>query len=70
MLILVILAYVVIVFIDQVSLFKQGLKKDFLVSSIMCVISFTIAVLLVLRIDIPSPAKPLENLIKIFVKKG
>lgn len=69
MLVIVIIAYVFIVFIDQVTLFKKGFKKDFYVSSVMCIISFTFAVLLALKIPIPSPSRPIEDLVKFFIGK-
>ncbi|QAA31393.1 hypothetical protein C1I91_06900 [Clostridium manihotivorum] len=68
MIILVILFYITIVFFDQISLLKQGLKKDFYVSSALCFISFIIAVLITFNINLPSPAKPLEHLIKFILK--
>ncbi|WP_160678300.1 hypothetical protein [Clostridium sp. C8-1-8] len=68
MIILVVLFYITIVFFDQISLLKQGLKKDFYVSSALCVLSFTVAVLITFKVDLPSPAKPLEHLIKFILK--
>lgn len=69
MVIIVIVVYVFIILIDQVSLFKEGIKKDFYVSSIMCLISFTIAILLALKVPIYSPSKPIENLVKFILEK-
>jgi hypothetical protein len=68
MIILVVVFYIAIVFFDQISLLKQGLKKDFYVSSALCVLSFTVAVLITFNVDLPSPAKPLEHLIKFILK--
>lgn len=69
MLIIVILFYIVIVLVDQVNLHKQGLKKDFYVSSLMCILSFIIAASLALKIDIFSPAKPIESFFKFMLQK-
>lgn len=69
MLIVVILFYIVIILVDQVNLLKQGLKKDFYISSLMCILSFIIAVSLALKIDIFSPAKPIENIFKFMLQK-
>lgn len=57
------LAYVFVVLIDQVQVYKDGHRKDFWVSVVMCFISFTIALLLVFDVNIPSPAKPLKQII-------
>lgn len=69
MILIVIVIYTFIILVDQVNLFKQGTKKDFYISSIMCLISFTIAILLALKIPIYSPAKPIENLVKFLLEK-
>lgn len=66
---IVIIAYIIIVFIDQVTLFKNREKGDFYVSTIMCFISFIIALLLALKIPIYSPAKPIESMVKYFLEK-
>ncbi|MFD1178363.1 hypothetical protein ACFQ3W_18970 [Paenibacillus puldeungensis] len=57
----VVLAYVVVILIDQVQVYKDGYKKDFWVSSVMCLISFAIALMISLDIKIPSPAEPIEH---------
>lgn len=69
MVVIVITIYIIIVFIDQVTLFKSGEKRDFFVSAVMCLISFIIAILLALKISIYSPAKLIESLIKNFLGK-
>ncbi|MNN09693.1 MULTISPECIES: hypothetical protein [Clostridium] len=69
MVVIVITIYIIIVFIDQVTLFKSGEKRDFYVSAVMCLISFIIAILLALKISIYSPAKLIESLIKNFLGK-
>jgi hypothetical protein len=66
---IVIIIYIIIVFVDQVTLFKNGEKRDFYVSAVMCLISFIIAILLALKIPIYSPAKPIESLVKFFLGK-
>lgn len=69
MVVIVITIYIIIVFIDQVTLFKSGEKRDFYVSAVLCLISFIIAILLALKISIYSPAKLIESLIKNFLGK-
>ncbi|MEC0222349.1 MULTISPECIES: hypothetical protein [Paenibacillus] len=46
--------YVVIILIDPYGLWKQGMKRDFYVSSALCLISFCIAFALAMRWSIPS----------------
>lgn len=64
-----VIAYIIIVLIDQVQVIKDGYKKDFWVSSCMCLISFTIALLLIIDVRIPSPAKPIKQIV-LFILGG
>ena len=64
MFMLVILSYIAIIFFDLIELYKKNIKKDFYIASILCFVSFTIAILLSFDIKIPSPAKPIENFVK------
>jgi hypothetical protein len=68
MFILVILAYIAIIFFDLIGLYKKNIKKDFYIASIICLISFAFALLLSFDIKIPSPSKPIENFIKYLFK--
>lgn len=61
MVLLILFAYLVIVLVDQVHNYKNGKKKDFYVSCVMCLFSFTIAILLASGLDLPSPVKPIEQ---------
>lgn len=61
MILLTLLAYVIIVLIDQVQNYKNGKKRDFYVSCAMCLFSLTIAILLASGLDVPSPVKPIEQ---------
>ncbi|MDQ0195185.1 hypothetical protein [Paenibacillus wynnii] len=54
--ILIVLLYVGIVWIDPYGLLKQGLKRDFYVTSALCLLSFSIAVALAMDWQIPSPS--------------
>lgn len=60
MVVLVVLIYVVIVLFDPYGLLKQGMKRDFYVSSALCLISFGIAFAIAMRWSIPSPSPFLE----------
>jgi len=66
MAITVVLLYGFIVLIDPYGLLKQGLKKDFYVSSSLCLVSFCIAFALAMEWKIPSPSPFIVALIKQF----
>jgi len=57
---IVILIYGVIFVLDPYGLLKQGMKRDFYVSSSLFLISFCIAFALAMKWKIPSPAPFLE----------
>lgn len=63
MIILVVLAYMLVLFLDLVPLYKDKLWKDFWTNTALSSISFIVAVLLSLNVRIPSPAKPIKNII-------
>jgi len=63
MIVLVVLAYSFLAVYEFVPLYKQKLWNDFLVNAILFTFSFTIAVLLCLDVKIPSPEKPIRELI-------
>ncbi len=64
MVILIILGYVVIGIIEIIPLIKKGEKKELVVYSIIFISSFIISILLGLGFELPSPATPIENVIK------
>lgn len=61
MIILVLLGYGVIVLVDTIPIYKDGTRKEFWVSTIILTFSFICSVLLVFGVELPSPAKPLEE---------
>lgn len=63
MIILVVMGYAFLVFYEFIPLYKQKLWSDFWVNAILGIFSFTIALLLSLGVNIPSPAKPIQELI-------
>ncbi|EPR09612.1 hypothetical protein [Ruminiclostridium papyrosolvens] len=63
MIIFVIIGYTFLVIFSFIPLYKKKLWSDFWVNSILGVLSFTIAVLISFNVKIPSPAKPIANLI-------
>lgn len=61
MILLTVMAYVLVILLDQVQVYKNGYKKDFYVSCVMCFLSFMIALLLASGLNLPSPSKPIEQ---------
>lgn len=64
MFILVILAYAVIGFIEIVPLVKRKQKKEVILYSVTFSCAFILSLLLSLGVDIPSPARPIERVVK------
>ncbi len=60
----VIIGYIIIGVIEIVPLIKKQQKKELVVYSILFSSSFILSLLLSLGVKIPSPAKPIENLVK------
>lgn len=63
MILLVILGYSVLVIFDFVPLYKEEKWIDFWVNAVLCSISFALAAMLSLGIDIPSPETPIRQII-------
>lgn len=63
MLILAIAGYIFLYAYELIPLYKKKLWKDFWADTILGIFSFTIAVLLCLNVKIPSPEKPIRELI-------
>ena len=63
MFILVIIGYIFLAIYEFIPLYKQNLWHDFWVNAVLGTLSFTIVVLLCLNIEIPSPEKPIRELI-------
>lgn len=64
MVLLVILAYIVVGFLEIVPLVKKKQKKELVLYSFLFLTAFTISLLLSLGVKIPSPAKPIENAVR------
>lgn len=64
MILFVIIGYLLVSFIDMVPLIQQKKKKEAILYGVLMVCAFTLSVLLSLGIPVPSPAHPIENLIK------
>lgn len=63
MIVLAIIGYTFLVIYEFIPLYKQKLWHDFWVNAILGIFSFTIAILLCLGVEIPSPEKPIRELI-------
>lgn len=60
---LVIIVYIFLVVYEFVPLYKQKLWRDFWTNALLVIFSFTIAILLCMDVVIPSPVKPIRDLI-------
>lgn len=69
MLILVLFAYGLLIVFEFIPLYKRNEARDFKVNMILGILSLTIAILLSLDIKIPSPAKPIKDLIDLMLGK-
>jgi hypothetical protein len=63
MFVLVIIGYTFLAIYEFIPLYKQKLWIDFWANTVLGIFSFTIAILLCLNIVIPSPEKPISELI-------
>jgi len=63
MFILVIIGYTFLAIYELIPLYKQKLRNDFWVNTTLGIFSFMIAMLLCLNVEIPSPEKPIRELI-------
>ncbi|SHJ63952.1 hypothetical protein [Tepidibacter formicigenes] len=63
MVFLIILAYLIIGFIEIVPLVKRNQRKELVLYSVMFGLAFVISILLSLGVKIPSPAKAIEKVV-------
>jgi hypothetical protein len=66
MLILVVLFYIVIGYLEFSVLYKQNKKQEMVLYSVVFFSAFLLSMLLMLGVKIPSPAKPIEDAVKAF----
>lgn len=69
MLIIVLAAYTLIGVYDLLPLYKDNIHKDFWVEVVLTAISLIASVLIVLGIYIPSPEKPIREVITFILGK-
>lgn len=63
MIVLAVIGYSLLVIFEFIPLFKKKLWVDFWVNAVLGALSFTIVLLLSLGIKLPSPEKPIRELI-------
>jgi hypothetical protein len=63
MFVLAIIGYAFLAIYEFIPLYKQKLWNDFWVNTVLGIFSFTIIMLLCLDVKIPSPVKPIQDLI-------
>ncbi|MGG3455941.1 hypothetical protein [Paenibacillus rhizolycopersici] len=63
MILLTILSYGFIVLLDQVQTYKNGYKKDLVISSVMGLPSFAAALVVAIGAKLPSPTQAIEHLV-------
>lgn len=62
----IVLIYAFIVWLDPYGLLKQEKRRDFYMSSVLCLISFILAFSLAMHWEIPSPSPLIFSLIRQF----
>jgi hypothetical protein len=63
MLLLTVIIYLTLAIYEFMPLYKKKLWRDFFANAILWISSFTFAILLCLNVAIPSPEKPIRELI-------
>ena len=63
MFVLPIIGYTFWVIYEFIPLYKQKIWNDFWINAVLGISSFTIAILLCLDVEIPSPERPIRELI-------
>ncbi|QEK11219.1 hypothetical protein FQB35_01895 [Crassaminicella thermophila] len=67
MVLLIILVYLIIGVIEITPLVKRNQKKELILYTITFMTAFIISLLLSLGVKIPSPAKPIEKIVKMVI---
>lgn len=59
-----VILYLLIALLDPYGLYKKGLRSDFLVCSVLCLLSFTVAFSLAMGWKLPSPTPLIETMVR------
>ena len=65
MILLIIMFYVIVGFLEISALLKKDQKKELILYSSIFSLAFILSILMNLGVKIPSPAKPIENIVNI-----
>lgn len=65
--VLVILVYIIIGIIEMVPMMKRNQKKELVLYTILFGSAFIISLLLSVGVKVPSPAKPIEKIVKAII---
>ncbi|MCX7711197.1 MAG: hypothetical protein N2484_15270 [Clostridia bacterium] len=63
MIFLVLIVYAVLILYEFIPLYKQKQWPEFAANAVLGVLSLTVAILLSVEVKIPSPSKPISNVI-------
>ncbi|WDV45278.1 hypothetical protein PV797_17375 [Clostridiaceae bacterium M8S5] len=69
MFLIVIIAYLIIGFLEIIPLYKKGDKKELIVYCSLLGIAFTISMLLSFGVDLPSPANGIRYIVELIIGK-
>lgn len=69
MFVIVILGYTLLGIYEFVPLYKENRRKEFYVNLGLTLISFAISFLISINVKVPSPAKPIEEIINSLLGK-
>ncbi|PKM94849.1 MAG: hypothetical protein CVU84_07955 [Firmicutes bacterium HGW-Firmicutes-1] len=69
MVILILILYILVVLLDFMPIYKQRNKKSNLIYIGLIIIAITLSIAIEMGIDIPSPAKPLKNIVSYLIGK-
>lgn len=69
MYVLVILGYIMVGAIEMIPLYKKNKKRELIVYTFFFGSAFILSLLLSLGVEIPSPAKPIEKIVKAIIGK-
>lgn len=64
MMLLLILFYIVVGILEISALLRKNQKKELILYSSIFLLAFTLSILINLGVEIPSPAKPIENIVE------
>ena len=67
MVVMISFIYIIVIFLEVIPLSKNSPKKETIIYLIMMTVSLLMSILIVIGIKIPSPAKFIENIVKVII---